>query len=154
MNKQEVLDALDRIHDDRTRWSQAQAEYQASLDRVMARLLHEAAANRMSEQDVAKATGFTLKQIRARMKAAGLNHRDGRTLLAGTAARALAENAALLGIEPRDMDLSSPLAYLPMGGELRADLASTAVVTELDDLAEFVCPIPGCNCDVDYRAEL
>jgi hypothetical protein len=60
---------------------------------------------------------------------------SGKTLLAKTAAEALATNSALLGIAPHEMDLTSPLAYLPMGTEMRQAITDKTVsaVTELPD---------------------
>jgi len=56
------------------------------------------------------------------MRLAGLNPKMGKTLLAESASKALTENAMLMGVDPEKMDLTSPLAYLPMGNELKQRL--------------------------------
>lgn len=100
-------------------WAAAIKQHQSDVDTVMSRLLHEAAANRMSPEQVARSLGSTPTRVRALMRRHGLNPKMGKNLLERTAAQALHENAALLGIEPREMDLLSPLAYLPMGEAMR-----------------------------------
>jgi hypothetical protein len=78
------------------------------------------------------------------MRNSGLDPRQGKSLLAKTAAEHLQENAALMGIEPHEMDLMSPLAYLPMGQELRAILETSERPTELpDEPVESVALVTG-----------
>ena len=79
----------------------------------MNRLLHEAALAYLSVADISKASGMSRGQVRDRMKAAGLNQRDGKRMMADHAAKALRENAELLGVDIDKFDLTSPLAYLP-----------------------------------------
>lgn len=113
------------------------AEFDSGVAAVMSRLLHEAARNYMSVEEVAKAGGFTVKRVRQMMRDVGLNPRDGKNLLSKKAAEALSNNAALLGVEPGEMDLMSPLAYLPMGEQLRRELQDKTVskVTELPEVS-------------------
>lgn len=133
MKKIDVLTQLEKINDAHKRWSAARLEFLTASNHMMARLLHEAAANFMSAEEVAKASGFTIKNVRNQMRNAGLNPKDGKRLLSKKAAEALANNSALLGIEPREMDLMSPLAYLPMGEQMKRELRASAVsqVTEV-----------------------
>jgi hypothetical protein len=89
----------------------------------------------MSVEEVAKHSGIRVSEIRKKMRNAGLDPRNGKMLLVKQAAEALATNAALLGVHPSEVDLMSPLAYLPAGEELQRKItdASTSGVTELDD---------------------
>ena len=134
MQKFDVVIALEGVREAKAEWAKAVTKFNADVEYVMARLLHEAARNYMSAEEVAKASGFTVKRVRTLMRAAGLDPRSGKTLLAKKAAEALADNAALLGIEPHEMDLMSPLAYLPMGEKMRRELQERSVsqVTEME----------------------
>lgn len=127
MKRLDVIGHLERVREAKREWTIARISFDTDVNAMMRRLLHEAAANYMSPEDVAKASGFTTKRVRQMMRDIGLNPRDGKTLLSNKAAEALANNAALLGIEPRDMDLMSPLAYLPMGSVMKRALADAAV---------------------------
>jgi hypothetical protein len=135
MQKFDVRFALEGVAEARAKWTAAKRQFDADVNKVMRRLLHEAAANYMSVEEVAQASGLGKTQVRSMMRLNGMDPRDGKTLLAETAAKALAENAELLGIPVHEMDLMSPLAYLPMGSELRQALQDKAVsqVTELDE---------------------
>lgn len=140
MQKFDVQIALEGVREARSKWNTAVRQFNADADKVMTRLLHEAAANYMSSEQVAKHSGLSPKRVRSLMRLAGLNPSRGKNLLAKHAAEALATNSELLGIAPHEMDLTSPLAYLPMGSELRQALTDKTVskVTELDD--------PTCRC--------
>lgn len=135
MNRFEIQSTLERIREARTKIAEANRDINTQAARSMRRLLFEAAMNRMSVDEVAKASGYTKVRIRAMMRKEGIDPRWSKTLLAAAAAEALAENAELLGIDPVDMDLMSPLAYLPAGERLRKSLDITAQrgVTELED---------------------
>lgn len=132
MKKFDVQIALEGVHEAKAAWAKAITKFNSDIDAMMARLLREAAVNYMSAEEVAKVSGFTVKRVRQMMRDAGLNPRDGKTLLSKKAAEALAENSALLGIEPHEMDLMSPLAYLPMGEQMRRDLIQNKVVSQVD----------------------
>lgn len=135
MQKFDVQIALEGVREARGLWSKAMRKFQSDVEKVMTRLLHEAAANFMSVEEVARHSGMSPKRVRSMMREAGLNPRDGKTLLSKQAAEALASNADLLGIAPHEMDLMSPLAYLPAGSELRQQITDKSVsgVTELAD---------------------
>lgn len=135
MKKFDVQIALEGIAEAKGKWSAGMRKFNDDVDHVMARLLHEAAANFMSVNEVAQASGLTTMRVRKMMRDAGLDPRKNKTLLAKSAADALQSNADLLGIEPHEMDLTSPLAYLPMGDELRQRLLDARVhrVTELPE---------------------
>lgn len=127
MKKAGIIEALLRVRVAKAQWAVAQTKFNSDTEAIMSRLLHEAAAARMSPEEVANYSGFTAKRIRMIMRIIGLNPRDGKNLLSKKAAEALADNAALLGIEPSEMDLMSPLAYLPMGPEMKRELQAKAV---------------------------
>lgn len=132
MQKAEVNTALTQIAEARAAWVKINNEFNSNVDRLMTRLLNEAAANRMSVEEVARASGLTVKRVRVLMRNRGLNPKDGKNLLAKKAAETLESNANLLGIEPGDMDLMSPLTYLPAGSQLRAFLE-----TPDNDLSDY-----------------
>lgn len=119
-NKFDVEMALARAGECRSEWVEAHRQYRATMAAVMHRLLHEAAINRMSVDDVSRLTGITRSEVRSMMKAAGLNPRKGKSLLSKEAAAAVQANAEILGVEPFEVDLTSPLAYLPMGEAMKA----------------------------------
>lgn len=135
MKKFDVQIALEGVRDAKSQWARAVRTFNADVEKVLVRLLHEASANYMSPEEVARHSGLSPKRVRDLMRANGLNPRDGKRVLAASAAKALAENAELLGIRPHDMDLMSPLAYLPMGSQMKQALTDKAVarVTELPD---------------------
>lgn len=135
MKQYEVTATLNRIREARTKIAEANRDINTQAARSMRRLLFEAAMNRMSVDEVAKASGYTKVRIRAMMRKEGIDPRWSKTLLERHAATALAENAELLGIDPVDMDLMSPLAYLPAGEQLRKAVDTTAQrgVTELTE---------------------
>jgi predicted XRE-type DNA-binding protein len=156
VQRYEVRKALGAIANARKEWTVARKQFDSQVDRLMTRLLNEAAVNKMSDAETAEALGVTRTRIRALMRDHGLNPKTGRNLLAQQAAVTLEENAALLGVEPHEFDLTSPLAYLPVGSNLRKFLETNRMdgddLEALDAEPEIVCPVPGCNCDIDYRA--
>jgi hypothetical protein len=135
MQKFDVMIALEKVAEMRTTWSTSKREFDEAINKIMARLLHEAARNYMSVEEVASASGLKKIQVRSMMRLNGLDPKTGKTLLAKHAAEALEKNAELLGVSVHDMDLMSPLAYLPMGDQLKQQLldARVARVTELAD---------------------
>lgn len=132
MNRSDIGLALCEVHEARETWTKAHAEFTVGVDTLMRRLLHEAVANRMGADEVARLSGYTVKRVRILMRTYGLDPKAGKTVLSRLASEALTNNAELLGIEPKEMDLMSPLAYLPAGSELRARMAEdrTARVNE------------------------
>ena len=122
MQKFDVLIALEGIAEARSKWRTAKREFDGSVNKMMGLLIHEAARNFMSAREVSAASGFTLIRVRALMREHGLDPKSGKRLLSEQAAKALRENAELMGIEPHQMDLMSPLAYLPMGEQMRKEL--------------------------------
>lgn len=129
----EIQMTLERIRDARRAATEAHSDINAQARRSMRRLLIEAATNRMSVDEVAKYSGYPKARIREMMRNEGLDPKWSKTLLAAAAAEALAENAELLGIDPVDMDLTSPLAYLPAGDQLRRAVETTRGVYELSE---------------------
>lgn len=132
MQKFEIQLNLEHIEQARKAYNTASREFGERVDKAMKRLIHEAAAQRMSITEVGKLSGFTSAQVKARMKAMNLNPTTGKTLLSKQAADVLASNAEIMGIEPSEIDLMSPLAYLPAGSLLK-DKAQSKGVTDLDE---------------------
>lgn len=126
MNKTGIITALTHAREAREKWGTARAEFFSAYETVLTRLLHEACANFMGDTEIARHLGVSPASVRKMMRARGLTGRS-QNVLSKTAAEALANNAALLGIEPAEMDLMSPLAYLPMGSEMRKQIAANAV---------------------------
>lgn len=165
--------ALEAIHEARDKWDTAHRKFNSDVSYLMARLINEAAVNHMSVEQVAKASGLTAKRVRTMMRAHGLDPKKGKQLLANHAAQTLADNAALMGVEPHEMDLMSPLAYLPMGSELRKQFLETEAARGVKELPEDTvlvridretweehkangeCPVSAacCGCHLDYAVE-
>lgn len=159
MRKFDVQIALEGVREAREKWVKASMKFKSDIDFVMGRLLREAAVNRMSVGEVSQMSGLTVKQVREAMRRNGLDPKTSKSLLAKQAAEALAENAALMGIEPHEMDLTSPLAYLPMGAQLKQQLIDARVhrVTGFPETAdtawiEWAREHSIHEDDVDFRA--
>lgn len=127
MKRLEVLSYLGQIKEAREEFARVQTKFASDVDAMMNRLIHEGARNFMSAEEIGRAAGMPVKRIRAFMRSAGLSPSDSKTLLSKKAAEALANNSALLGIEPSEMDLMSPLAYLPMGSVMKRELQDRSV---------------------------
>lgn len=127
MNRDDTVAVLTQIGEARKAWAQAHIALNSDVYSLMRRMLHEAAVNRMSIEEVASLTGFTVSRVRQLMRDMGMNPKSSRSLLAKNSATVLAENATILGIEPSDFDLMSPLAYLPMGKDMRKTIEDKAV---------------------------
>lgn len=121
---------LEHVREARIEKNNADAEFNASVDRMMNRLLHEAARSMMSAHEVGKHAGLTTSQVKARMRKVGLNPSEGKTLLSKHAVKVLESNAELMSIEPSEINLMSPLAYLPAGPALEPQVSK---VTSLDE---------------------
>jgi hypothetical protein len=114
------------------------ASYRKQMNAVLMRLIYEGAMNYMSAKDMASELGVSPRAMRAALRAAGLPTRVDKRLLADSAAKALRENAEALGVKPWQMDLMSPLAYLPMGDAMKRSLLAetTQGVTEFPETLE------------------
>lgn len=134
MQKFDVQIALEGVREASEKWATASREFRQGREKVLARLIHEAIHNFMSIDEFAQHSGLTRKQVRDLMRRNGFDPKGGKRMLSGQAAKALSENAELLGIKPHEMDLMSPLAYLPMGADLRRELERRTVsqVTEIE----------------------
>lgn len=154
MEKFDVDMGLERLAEARQQWVVGRREFDAGYDRVLAVLLHEAVRVYMSVADIARALNVPRFRVRDLLRGHGLNPRDGKRVLSDQAAKALRENAELLGIKPHEMDLTSALAYLPMGEALRKELQEKTVsqVTEFPETEEpdFTVPMAerACQCKV------
>lgn len=137
MDKFGVELSLEAVAQAKKEWATAITKFNADVEFVMTRLIHEAARNRMSAEQIAKASGLTAKRVRLLMRNSGLDPRQGKLLLSKIAAEHLQDNAALMGVAPHEVDLMSPLAYLPMGRELRDVLETSERPTELPDEYRF-----------------
>lgn len=130
----EVKSMLGQLREAREAWGKGRTEFFSGYDWVLSRLVHEGAKNYMSDRDMADALGVKVKTIREKMRNIGLDPRAGKRVLSSRASQAMLENAAIMGIEPNMMDLTSPLAYLPMGEQMRKQFQdqTLARVTELE----------------------
>ena len=152
MNKTAVVISLAAIREARAKWVAAHAGFNTDVDKIMKRLLNEAAVNMMNADEVARLSGLTVKRVRIMMRANNLNPRNGKRLLARTASETLAANAELMGIEPREMDLMSPLAYLPMGSHLREFLRNDVDPDEVLYEDSVICS--ACKHSADAAVSL
>lgn len=139
MHKFGVVIALETLRDARKKWQDASREFQSGYDLVLQRLLHEGLANYMSAAEIATVLGVSTKVVRNKMRSAGLDPKSGKRVLSKQASEALVGNATLLGITPHELDLTSPLAYLPMGEQMKRALedAQMAMDTEAEVLEEL-----------------
>lgn len=127
MNQQEITAALGDLREARAKWHKGRTDFLATYNTLLSRLIYEALANFMGEPHIAVALGVTRSSVRAHMRGMGLDPRAGQRALNAKASDAMLENAALMQIDPKDMDLTSPLAYLPMGKDLRKQLQDRTV---------------------------
>lgn len=128
---------LEEVKRAREQWAEAKATFDANIDFMMRRLILEAATNRMSADDIARYSGFSVKNIRARFRMMRINPHKSKSLISKQAADAMATNAELMGIEPHEIDLTSPLAYLPMGEELRVKLQEQTIArVDIEEASE------------------
>lgn len=109
--------ALEDLREVKRVWMKAKRDFDAQWMDSFIRLLHEAAINYMSVDQVSKASGLTRRRIRSIMRDHGLDPKRTKTVLSKTAAEAVQNNAAQLGVKPDQISLLSPLAYLPLGSE-------------------------------------
>jgi hypothetical protein len=137
MEKFDVVIGLERLADARAKWNKGRREFDTGYYRVLARLVHEGARAYMSDREMAKALGVTTAVVRNFMRSQGLGRVHGKRALSEAAAKALRENAALLGVKPHEMDLTSPLAYLPMGSDLRSQLQDQTTAQVVDEEEAF-----------------
>lgn len=133
MERKEILDGFARVYDDKQEWKYANSRFKDSVEFVHKRLLYEAVSARIGERDVAKAMRVPVSEVRRQMRALGLNPRRGQRLLSQQASDALHKNAKLMGIDPSAISLTSPLAYLPGGSQLRDIVAKPSTVRELPE---------------------
>lgn len=130
MDKFTVQLHLGHLAEGRAALNTAIKNFNDEFDRAMRLLLHEAARNYMSPQEVGKLAGMSTAAVKVKMKKFGLNPASGKTLLSKHAAKVLATNAEVMGINPRDIDLMSPLAYLPAGSFLETPRSHVVSIDE------------------------
>lgn len=122
MDKWLIQEHFKRVKDATSEVELALTRFQADVDTIVSRLLYEALIQRMSVEQISAASGIPPRTVRAMIREKGLKASTSKGVLSRQAADALHENAALLGIEPGEFDLMSPLAYLPMGEKMRKEL--------------------------------
>jgi hypothetical protein len=127
MDKFGIELALETLREAKMTWQQAFRDFSQAYEKAVLRLIHEAMINNLSVEQFALWSGLTPKRVRFIMRRNGLDPKRGSRFLANAAAIALQRNAELMGIEPNQIDLMSPLAYLPGGDQLRRAHESEAV---------------------------
>lgn len=120
MERHAVLAEMNRIREATAQWTEARKNFNADVDKMLDRLILEAAQHRFSVTDLAGALGLTPRATRALMRAKGINPKYSSLFLSHHASRTLQANAEILGVDPSEIDLLSPLAYLPAGSKLKA----------------------------------
>jgi hypothetical protein len=144
MRKFDVVIGLERLAEARRRWNDGRKEFDTGFDRALSRLVHEGTREFMSPREMANVLGWPVGRMRTFMQKHNLNPRDGKRVLSDQAAKALRENAALLGVKPHEMDLTSPLAYLPMGNDLRTQLQDQTTA-QVKEFPETDAGLPDCE---------
>src|SRR6478609_7783918 len=107
MKMLEVDVMLNDLRVAREEWTRAHTEFKSGYEWTLTRLLHQAMINYMSVEQIASALRVGPAVVRRKMRDIGLNPRSGKRMLSKTANAALVENAAIMGIEPGEMDLTS-----------------------------------------------
>lgn len=135
MNKFDVEMQMHKLADQQEAWHHAHRGFRDAYRALRLRLVLEGLRLYMSVEDVAKMLEVSQRDVRDDMRRAHLNPKRSKTMLAKSAADALNGNASLLGIEPGQVDLLSPLAYLPMGDRMRRELQDQTL-SEVTDIPE------------------
>lgn len=136
MTPEKITTLLRSLAVKRAEWNRADKRFRAEYEAHLKALLYEASYRMMTVEQVATALHLTTKQVRAAMRRYDLNPKHGRKFLSDKAGKALHQNAELLGLDPTEMDFTSPLAYLPMGEQMKAELAEAKTpetVTEIEE---------------------
>lgn len=149
VHKQDVLDLLNSLKAVRDSFAVVRVRHIAETSTVARRLFIEGAVNYMSPEEMAQASGYTPKAVRMYLREHGLDPRMKKPMLSKHAARVLADNAALLNLEPTDL-LLSPLAYLPAGDALRREVQekNLSKVTEVEPDPSTPFAERRCQCKV------
>lgn len=129
MEKHDTIRFLNLIRTGKKKWTEGLAVFNAEAEEAMKRLIHEGVNNLMTPDMIAAESGYTPQKVRRMMREFGLDPQRGLWDLSKSAAKALVTNAELMGIKPWQMDLTSPLAYLPMGSQMREKLERSSVVS-------------------------
>lgn len=130
MDKFGVELAMNELRENKRAWLAAKRQFDRAWTDSFIRLMHAGIEAFMSVDQMSKASGMTRRWIRAQMRHEGLDPKRSKTALSKAAAAAVQENAALLGIRPQEINLMSPLAYLPMGSAMREELATQGTVDQ------------------------
>lgn len=155
MKTQEISRRLRVVGDADHEWRKARTAYETDRDRVLKRLLHEAVAARFSVEKIARDLRLGVKPaitLLRKYKLIGVRSGTPRPLLADKASGALQHNAELLGINPSEFDLTSPLAYLPMGADLKARLIHDRMESDRCALVEVLSKTWRTLADEGYEA--
>lgn len=123
MQKKDVIAALNKVRGVNKEWAEARLVHTKQITQVTRLLLLECTVWRMSAEEVSRELGIGPSAVRKMLREMNLDPKKGKQFLSKQAAEALAENAKRLGVEVGDMDLLSPLAYLPMGEKLSRELS-------------------------------
>lgn len=118
MNRAETRDALDEFGAAREKWLEAIATYKQDSDYAIRVLLLQSSRLYLSVEEVSRRTGLPARRVRKIMRESGLNPYAGGRALSQAASDALIENSEKLGVDVTEMDLMSPLAYLPAGDKI------------------------------------
>lgn len=150
MKMLDVQIALEDLRLAREKWGKARTEFFSGYEWTLTRLIHQAMLNYMGVAQIATALGVSQSSVRKKMREIGLDPKSGKRALNASASQALLENSAIMGIEPGEMDLTSPLAYLPMGEQMRKTYQALTLskVTDLVEDNESILSAGGVKCNV------
>lgn len=116
---EDLIEQMLTLRSARQAWQREKEKFESQQAAVLTSLILRAIEQRMSVEQVSVYTGATKREVRSIMRSNGLDPKAGKGFIAAAAAEALHNNAYLLGIDPSEMDLMSPLAYLPAGSLLK-----------------------------------
>lgn len=119
-SRKEVLSALSDIGTAQLEFHRVAKRYEAERDRALLPLVLEGARLRLSAKRMAAYAGVTQGRIKSILRRTGI---DGRniSMVAEQTEKVLEHNAALLDVDITQIDLMSPLAYIPAGPGLRRE---------------------------------
>lgn len=147
MNKFDVTIRLEKLAAARTEWSTKRREFDDAYETALLRLVYEGLRAFMTIDEMATSLSVPTTRVRTFMRRNGVEPRQGKRVLSDQAAVALRDNAELLGIDPINMDLTSPLAYLPMGEKMKRELQDEQV-SSVNEFPETECRCPDCGREV------
>jgi len=124
VQEDQIRSGLRQIGQARAAWHEGITNFRASVEGITDRFLVEAARDRIAVHEVARLLGVRPAWVRSRMRDIGFETGRSEAALSRQAHAIIERNAEILGIDIKDIDLTSPLAYLPAGKDLLKQINS------------------------------